>query len=48
MASYSAFSDEVLAAMPSLKGQDVADAVSYVLSTPSNVVVILTRFFSFF
>ncbi|KAL2748335.1 dehydrogenase/reductase SDR family member 11-like [Vespula maculifrons] len=39
MASYSAFSDEVLAAMPSLKGQDVADAVSYVLSTPSNVVI---------
>ncbi|XP_043664584.1 uncharacterized protein LOC122627514 [Vespula pensylvanica] len=39
MASYSAFSDEVLAAMPSLKGQDVADAVSYVLSTPSNVVL---------
>nr|XP_050845901.1 uncharacterized protein LOC127062191 [Vespula vulgaris] len=39
LASYSAFSDEVLAAMPSLKGQDVADAVSYVLSTPSNVVL---------
>lgn len=39
LASYHAFSEEVLAAMPALKSEDVANAVSYVLSTPSNVVI---------
>lgn len=39
MAGYSAFSEEVIAAMPALRGEDVADAVSYVLSTPSNVLI---------
>ncbi|OXU28029.1 hypothetical protein TSAR_002170 [Trichomalopsis sarcophagae] len=39
MANYSAFTPEVLTAMPALLPSDVAEAVSFVLSMPSHVLV---------
>ncbi|XP_046737925.1 uncharacterized protein LOC124406534 [Diprion similis] len=39
LAGYSAFSEEVLAAMPALQPDDVAAAIAYVLSTPPHVQV---------
>lgn len=38
MASYSMFSAEAMAAMPTLDPNDVANAVTYVLSNPPHVL----------
>jgi flagellar motor switch protein FliM len=44
MADYSDFTPEVLTAMPVLLPNDVAQAVTFILSLPARVLVIILRF----